>query len=66
MALSDPQGVLLAANPAYYRLYGYAPEEVVGRSFALIFPSEQRTWAEAQYQEVFRSERPPLVIQSVV
>lgn len=57
---------MLAANPAYFRLYGYAPEEVVGRSFALIFPSEQRAWAEAQYQEVFRSELPSPVMQSVV
>ena len=66
MALSDPQGILLAANPAYYRLYGYAHEEVVGRSFALIFPSEQRAWAEAQYREIFRSDQPPPVVQSVV
>ena len=53
MALSDPGGTVLAANLAYFRLYGYGPEEVVGRSFALIFPSEQRAWAEAQYQEVY-------------
>jgi PAS domain S-box-containing protein len=66
MAISDPNGVVLAANPAYYRLYGYGPEEVLGASFALIFPPEQREWAEAQYQEVFRSEHPPPVLQSVV
>lgn len=66
MAISDPSGVVLAANPAYYRLYGYGPEEVLGASFALIFPHEQREWAEAQYQEVFRSEHPPPVMRSVV
>src|SRR5215207_6549517 len=66
MAISDPNGVVLAANPAYYQLYGYAPEEVLGASFALIFPREQRDWAEAQYQAVFRSEHPPPVMRSVV
>jgi PAS domain-containing protein len=40
MVLSDPGGIVLAANPAYYRLYGYGPEEVLGKSFALIFPPD--------------------------
>ena len=66
MALSDAAGVVLAANPAYYRLYGYGPEEVLGKSFALIFPADQRAWAEGQYQEVFQSEQPPPVTQSVI
>jgi PAS domain S-box-containing protein len=66
MALSDPDGIVLAANPAYYRLYGYGPDEVLGKSFALIFPSDQRAWAETQYQEVFQSGQPPPVMQSVI
>jgi PAS domain S-box-containing protein len=66
MALSDPGGVVLAANPAYYRLYGYGPDEVLGKSFALIFPSDQRAWAEAQYRAVFQGEQPPPVMQSVI
>jgi PAS domain-containing protein len=33
MALSDPEGVLLAANPVYYALYGYAPAELLGQCF---------------------------------
>lgn len=66
MALSDETGLVLAANPAYYRLYGYSPDEVVGKSFALIFPTEQRSAAEAQYQEVFHSDRPPGVVQSTI
>jgi PAS domain S-box-containing protein len=66
MALSDPSGVVVAANPAYYRLYGYGPDEVLGRSFALIFPPEQREWAEAQYRDLFQGEQAPPVIQSVV
>jgi PAS domain S-box-containing protein len=66
MALSDASGTVLAANPAYYELYGYAPDEVLGRSFALIFPSEQRAAAQAQYEEVFNRQTPPEVPRSIV
>ncbi len=53
IALSDSKGLVLAANPAYYTLYGFTPEEVLGRSFAVIFPEEERATAEAQYHDVF-------------
>jgi PAS domain S-box-containing protein len=53
MALSDPDGIVLRANPAYYALYGLAPEAVIGRSFAVIFSEEARAAAEAQYRAVF-------------
>lgn len=56
MALSDPNGVVLAANPAYYALYGYPAEAVIGHSFAVIFPEEVRGWAEEQYRIVFNSQ----------
>jgi PAS domain S-box-containing protein len=61
MVLSDPDGIVLIANPAYYRLYGYTPEEVLGKDFAIIFPEAQRQWARQRYQERFRSPiiRPP-------
>src|SRR5689334_13788716 len=60
MAISDAEGVVLVANPAYCRLYGYSPDEVVGQSFAIIFPEAERSSAEAQYREVFqRREQPP-------
>src|SRR5438270_411564 len=65
MALSDAAGIVLAANPAYYRLYGYGPEDVLGASFALIFPREQREWAEAQYAEMFHGDQPPVVRSTV-
>ena len=66
MALSDAAGIVLAANPAYYRLYGYRPEDVLGASFALIFPSDQREWAEARYHEIFHADQPPPVMRSTV
>jgi PAS domain S-box-containing protein len=61
MALSDADGVVLAANPAYYELYGYSPEQVIGHNFAIIFPVDQRASAIAQYKEIFRL-RPVLPI----
>jgi PAS domain S-box-containing protein len=66
MALSDPEGRVLAANPAYYVLYGYAPEEVLRQSFAVIFPEDQRASAEAQYREVFSAPAPTPAFEAVV
>ena len=66
MALSDEAGIVLAANPAYYRLYGYGPQEVLGKSFALIFPNEQRATAEADYESMFTSTEPVPLVQSSV
>jgi PAS domain S-box-containing protein len=53
MALSDPDGIVLLANPAYCALYGYQREEVVGHSFEIIFPPEQRASAVQQYRRIF-------------
>jgi PAS domain S-box-containing protein len=58
MALSDHAGIVQMANPAYYRLYGYTAEEVIGHSFAIIFPQEMQEWAVAQYQAVFHTYTP--------
>lgn len=55
MALSAPDGIVLAANPAYYQLYGFKPEEVIGHNFFIIFPKEQQTWAQILYEEMFTS-----------
>jgi len=55
MVLSDAQGIVLLANPAYYQLYGYTPAEVVGQHFAVIFPPAQRAIALEQYSAVFQS-----------
>jgi PAS domain S-box-containing protein len=53
MALSDPQAVVLAANPAYLQLYGYSAEEVIGHNFAVIFPAGLREWANEEYHKTF-------------
>ncbi len=66
MALSDPDGMVLAANPAYCELYAYPPEEVVGHSFAVIFPDEVRAWAVAEYRRVFEQDGVTPSVESVV
>jgi PAS domain S-box-containing protein len=66
MALSNAEGIVLAANPAYLSLYGYTPEQVIGQSFAIIFPEEVREWAIEQYKIVFNSESSPASFESVI
>jgi len=36
VAISDPKGVCLWVNPAFTRITGYAPEEIVGRPLSLL------------------------------
>jgi PAS domain S-box-containing protein len=55
MALSDENGIVLAANPAYLELYGYPAERAIGQSFAVIFPAEMRDWAVEEYHKTFHS-----------
>lgn len=54
MVLSRSDGTVFAANPAYYSLYGYQPEEVLGNDFSIIFPVEQREWARKLYTYIFQ------------
>ncbi|GAB4203430.1 MAG: hypothetical protein OHK0022_27600 [Roseiflexaceae bacterium] len=66
MALSDPQGIVRAANAAYYALYGLTAQQVIGQSFSVIFPPEQRAWADQRYQAVFHDPELPPTFESVV
>src|SRR5215212_7970878 len=54
MVVSDANGIVLAANPAYYHLYGYSPNQVLGHNFAIIFPEDQRETVNVQYTELFQ------------
>jgi PAS domain S-box-containing protein len=58
MALSDPDGIVIAVNPSYCVLYGLTPEQVVGQSFAIIFPEATRAEAVEQYRAVFNDPSP--------
>src|SRR5215212_2881880 len=66
MALSDPEGIVVACNPAYLDLYGYPREQVIGRSFVTIFPEEDRELAVDQYKTIFASEGLPPTFESMI
>lgn len=55
IVLTDAEGIVLAANPAYCQLHGHTLAEIVGQSFALIFPEAQQSWAVEQYKSIFAS-----------
>jgi PAS domain S-box-containing protein len=66
MALSDADGIVLEANPAYFELYGYSPDEVIGQHFAIIFPEQRRASACELYQLAFGGEQPVRAYQSTI
>ncbi len=55
MAISNADGTVFAANPAYFHLYGYPPEDVIGKNYSVIFPKEQRKAAQELYDYIFQS-----------
>lgn len=55
IALSTADATVFAANPAYFRLYGYPPEDIIGQNFSIIFPPEQRQSARQLYDYIFKS-----------
>src|SRR3984893_13965773 len=55
MALSTSDGTVIAANPAYFHLYGFPQEEVIGKHFSIIFPEDQRKTAHELYDYIFQS-----------
>lgn len=66
MALSAPDGTVVTANPAYFHLYGFTQEEVIGKHFSIIFPEEQRATARELYDYMFRSPAiSPVVVTPV-
>jgi PAS domain S-box-containing protein len=66
MAVSHPDGRVIAANPAYFELYGYAPSEVIGRSFAIIFPQAARAQATEEYDRAFNAPDVAPVVETTV
>ena len=52
----DPDGRLLFVNASFQRIFGYAPEEVLGRQiFSLVHPDDRETTAE-QAERVMTGE----------
>lgn len=66
IALSDPDGIVVAANKAYYGIYGYSPEEIIGKSFVVIFPPDKQTWAMAEYKKIFTMHKVLSPIEAII
>jgi len=66
MCISDPDGIVLAANPSYFRMYGYTAEQVIGKSFEIIFPKSEQEQALEQYKSIFQGEKIPSACELVI
>jgi PAS domain S-box-containing protein len=53
---SDANGVLLTANPATERLFGYSSDELVGRSATVFLPPERQGEVAAHLERIRRGE----------
>ncbi len=65
MVLTDADGLILAANPAYCALHELVPDQLVGQSLAVIFPEAARPAAMAHYRAVFQSRNRPRLYPAV-
>jgi len=66
MCLSDSNGIVLAANPSYFQMYGYTAEQVIGKSFEIIFPKAEQEQALEQYKSIFQNEKIPPNFETVI
>lgn len=66
MCLSDANGIVLAANPSYFQVYGFTAEQVIGKSFEIIFSQVEREKALEQYKSIFQSNEFPPTFESVI
>jgi len=44
ICITDEFGVFEYVNPAYCSIYGYEPEELIGRHFTMVVAENQRSW----------------------
>lgn len=51
IAIIDAEGRYVSVNPAYCRIYGYQPEQLVGASFTTVFPEQARAAVLALHTE---------------
>ena len=52
ICIMDEHGVFEDVNASYAGMLGYAPEELVGRPFAIVFTDDQRAAAESTFQRL--------------
>ena len=51
MAVIDHEGVFCSVNPSYCLIYGYRQDELLGRSFTMVFPPPQRERVMALHRD---------------
>lgn len=59
MVVTDANGTVRAANPAYCARHGSTPQLLIGQSIALTYPEPERVTAMAHYRAIFASRVPP-------
>ena len=64
MTISDAEGIILEANPAYFQLFGYSAAEVIGHNFSIIFPEEQREWAVERFKQTFNGTDDSIIYET--
>ena len=57
LTLLDEAGCYRFVNDAYCAIYGYRAEELLGRHFTMVFPTNERTTAIENHEAVLRRER---------
>lgn len=58
VVLLDTNGVVQEANPAFFRTYGYTPDQVQGKPMFQLLPTNQHT--QTSYEQLFTSPHPQL------
>ncbi|MBK1679515.1 EAL and GGDEF domain-containing protein [Rhodocyclus tenuis] len=62
MVITDPNGVILRVNPAFTRLTGYSPEEVIGKTMSILNSGRQdreffqRMWGQLREKGFWKGE----------
>jgi PAS domain-containing protein len=59
LCLIDQHGRFVSVNRGYCELFGYRPEELIGRRYSKVLPSEEQEHAERRLQSFMSSSDPP-------
>lgn len=55
IVISDPEGLILYVNSAYFKFYGIGKQDVIGKSFSIVLPEAAREFALIKYKDAFNS-----------